>query len=93
MASSTIDWTGNRSRTVRRVSSTPKSCRRRTKTLSMAVPETTPSWPAVETARASGQPETAMPIPPWINQGVFLAQSEATSTIFRSFRCQANVSR
>jgi hypothetical protein len=39
------------------------------KTVSMAVPETTPSWPVLATARASGQPEMATPIPPWMSQG------------------------
>ena len=40
------------------------SCRRRTKSESMAVPETTPSCPRRDTARASCQPETPMPMPP-----------------------------
>jgi hypothetical protein len=31
-----------------------------------AVPETTPSWPVYETARASRQSETPAPMPPWI---------------------------
>jgi hypothetical protein len=34
--------------------------------LSKAVPETTPNCPALETARASFQLETATPMPPWI---------------------------
>ncbi len=35
----------------------------------MAVPDTTPSCPALETARASDQLETPAPIPPWIILG------------------------
>ena len=30
----------------------------------MAVPDTTPSCPVLETALASGQPEIAIPMPP-----------------------------
>src|SRR6185369_4865969 len=45
------------------------SCSRRTSTVSMAVPETTPSWPCRDTARASVQLETPMPIPPWMIAG------------------------
>ena len=38
-------------------------------TVSSAVPETTPSWPVSDTARANRQSETATPIPPWIKTG------------------------
>ena len=43
--------------------------RRRASTASMAVPDTTPRCPARETSRASRQPETATPIPPWMIAG------------------------
>ena len=67
--SSTTDGTGKRSSTPRSSSSTARSWRRRANTLSIAVPETTPSWPDLETARARFQSEMAIPIPPWISQG------------------------
>src|SRR5690349_21023391 len=43
--------------------------RRRTRITSSAVPDTTPSWPSVETARASRQSETPAPMPPWMTSG------------------------
>src|SRR5688572_8524693 len=38
----------------------------------MAVPETTPSWPRDETARANRQFEMPRPMPPWMIRGTFI---------------------
>lgn len=42
---------------------------------SRAVPETTPSWPSVDTALASCQPDTATPMPPWMITGSWFPMS------------------
>lgn len=42
----------------------------------MPVPEITPSWPVIDTSRASCQDETATPIPPWITTGSVLGANE-----------------
>ncbi len=44
-------------------------CSRRVRMRSRPVPDTTPSWPADETARASLQSETPAPMPPWMISG------------------------
>src|SRR5580765_7068338 len=48
---------------------TSPSWSRRTSSASILVPETTPNCPRCDTARASGQPETPIPIPPWMSRG------------------------
>ncbi len=38
-------------------------------TTSRIVPDTTPSWPRLATARANSHPEMATPMPPWMMRG------------------------
>src|SRR5689334_17259534 len=59
------------------------SCRRRTSIVSIAVPETTPSCPRRETARARDQLETAMPMPPWMITGSGAAPAAARGMLIR----------
>ncbi len=60
---------GKRSMARRRSPFGSPSCSRRTSTASSAVPDTTPSWPSTDTARASRQLDTAAPIPPCMTTG------------------------